>query len=191
MMGNSTKLLYEILNRLQNYCYPMLDHISTDIETIEKNIFKGYERSMVKEILIVRQNIVNFRKTMQAHGAVLKKLIAKKTKYFIPNSIEMYYANILEQTSDIWDILNNQKETIEALHNTNESLISFRLNDIMKLLTIMSVIIIPGNLIASLFGMNTVFTPLVHHPNGFFIIVLSMLLIMTSLILIFKRKKWL
>lgn len=191
MMGNSTKLLYEILNRLQDYCYPMLDHINDDIETLEKNIFKGYERSMVKEILIVRRNIVNFRKTMQAHGAVLKKLIAKKTKYFIPNSIEVYYANILEQTNDIWDILNNQKETIEALHNTNESLISFRLNDIMKLLTIISVIIIPGNLIASLFGMNTVFTPLVHNPNGFYVIVLSMLLIMTTLIFIFKRKKWL
>jgi len=191
MQGNPTKLLYEILNRLQEYCFPMLDHINDDIDYLEKGIFEGYERAMVEKILIVRRNIVNFRKIMQSHKNVIKKVISKNTKYFIPTSIDTYYANILEQTKDIWDILNNQRETIEALHSTNESLISFRLNDIMKILTIISVIIVPANLLASIFGMNAIFMPFIKNTYGFWIILGFMLIIMLMLILYFRRKKWL
>ncbi|MBL7021786.1 magnesium/cobalt transporter CorA [Patescibacteria group bacterium] len=191
MEGNPTKLLYEILNRLQEYCFPMLDHISDDIDYLEKGIFEGYERAMVEKILIVRRNIVNFRKIMQAHKNVIKKIISKNTKYFIPTSIETYYANILEQTKDIWDILNNQRETIEALHSTNESLISFRLNDIMKILTVISVIIVPANLMASIFGMNAIFMPIVQHRYGFWILLGFMMIVMLILAYYFRKKKWL
>ncbi len=62
MSGNPTKLLYEILNKLQDYCFPMLDHISDDINFLEKGIFEGHERAMVEKILIVRRNIVNLEK---------------------------------------------------------------------------------------------------------------------------------
>lgn len=191
MTGNPTKLLYEILNRLQEYCFPMLDHISDDIDFLEKGIFKGYERQMVKKILIIRRNIVNFRKIMQAHKNVIKKLISLNTKYFIPTTIKSYYANILEQTKDIWDTLNNHKETIEALHSTNESLISFRLNDIMKLLAIISVVVVPANLLASIFGMNALFMPIIKNPNGFWVVLAMMLIVMLGLLLLFRRKKWL
>jgi len=192
MSGNPTKLLYEILNRLQEYCFPMLDHTSEDIDFLEKGIFTGFERTMVEKILIIKRNIVNFRKIMQAHKNVLKKLISKNTKYFIPTSIESYYINILEQTKDIWDILNNQKETIDALHSTNESLISFRLNSIMKTLTIFSVIVFPLTLLAAIFGMNTLGSmPFINNPNGFWFIVGVMLIGCLLMLFIFKKKKWL
>ncbi|MFH1667782.1 MAG: magnesium/cobalt transporter CorA [Candidatus Komeilibacteria bacterium] len=191
MTGNPTKLMYEILNRLQEYCFPMLDHLNDDIDHLETAIFKGYEREMVKKILIIRRNIVNFRKIMQAHKNVIHKLIDKNTKYFIPTTINNYYSNILEQTKDIWDILNNLKETIEALHSTNESLISFRLNDIMKFLTVISVMIIPANLIASIFGMNAIFMPFVKGAYGFWVILGIMAIILLTLTIVFKKKRWL
>jgi magnesium transporter len=192
MSGNPTKLLYEILNRLQDYCFPMLDHINEDIDVLEQGIFSGSERMMVEKILIIKRNIVNFRKIMQAHKNVLKKLISKNTKYFIPTSIESYYANILEQTKDIWDILNNQKETIDALHYTNESLISFRLNNIMKTLTIFSVIVFPLTLLAGIFGMNvTGSMPFLNNPHGFWVVIIVMLVGIVLMFFIFKKKKWL
>jgi len=186
------QLLYEILNKLQIYCYPMLDHTSHDLDKLEQNIFTGYEKKMVQEILLIKINIVNFRKIMQAHKNVIKKLIGKGNKYFIPKESIIYFANTMEQTKDIWDILDGQKETIDALHNTNESLISFRLNDIMKILTLISVTLLPINLIASIFGMNAeISMPLIKHPFGFWLIIELMLLTMLSLIWYFKRKKWL
>lgn len=185
-------LLYEILNKLQLYCYPMLDHIYDDIDRVEKVIFSGYEKKMVQEILIIKRNIVNFRKSMQAHKNIIKKLINLNHKYFIPRESIVYFTNVLEQTKDIWDILESQKEAIEALHNTNESLISFRLNDIMKILTIISVTLLPITLVASIFGMSiTSSMPLVNHPYGFWIVIEIMIIIMLFLILFFKRRKWL
>ena len=184
-------VLTEIINQLQLYCYPMMNHINQDIENVEKVIFSGYEKRMVKDILMIKRNIVNFRKIMQAHKNVIRKLMTKKDKFFIPLSSHAYLANNLEQTKDLWDLLDGLKENIEALHQTNESLISFRLNDIMKILTIISVTLLPINLVASIFGMNTPGMPIVGHPYSFWIILGLMGLVIVSFIIFFKKKNWL
>lgn len=190
MNESPTYLLYEIINRLQLYCYPMLDHINSDIDAIQKVIFEGNEKKMVKEILIIKRNIVSLRKIMQAHKNIVRKLINQKDKYFIPSAMNVYFNNTLEQTKDIWDILETLNETINALHATNESLISFRLNDVMKMLTMIMVVLLPINLVASIFGMNTAITPIVQHPLGFWMILGLMALLIVFIVTFFKKKKW-
>lgn len=69
------KLLYEILNKLFLYIFPMIDHLSADCDNIEKAIFSGKEKRMVSEILLIRRNITDFRKIVQVHKDVLKKLV--------------------------------------------------------------------------------------------------------------------
>ncbi|PIT90447.1 MAG: hypothetical protein COU22_02115 [Candidatus Komeilibacteria bacterium CG10_big_fil_rev_8_21_14_0_10_41_13] len=183
-------LLAEILNKIQLSLYPMLDHIRFDIGEVQKVIFTGYERKMVKEILMIKQNIINFRITTEAHKTILRKLLDKNNKFFIANSSLTYLNNNVEQAKDLWDNLESLRENIEALHQTNESLISFRLNDIMKVLTMISLILLPINLIASIFGMNTPIMPFVNHPQGFWIILGLMGLLMISFFFFFKKKKW-
>ena len=87
-------------------------------------------------------------------------------------------------------MLDNQNEMIEVLNNTNESLTNNQMNMIMKTLTMFSVIVFPLNLLAAVFGMNTIVTPLVEHPYGFWIIVAMMLLGTTFMLGIFKYKRW-
>lgn len=185
-------LLYEIIVRLQEYCYPIMDHMSLDIKNIENNIFKGREREMVREILLIKRNILNVRKIMEAHKDVLQKL-AKSNKAEHLNNSEMksYYNDLIEHTKNIWDILNQQKEMIEALEDTNNNLISFKLNDIMRILTIFSVIVFPLTLLAAIFGMNTLNgMPFVNHPYGFWIILVIMLFGAFCMYTYFKRKRW-
>lgn len=188
---NPIFLFSEILNKLQLNLYPIMDHISEDINQVQKTIFSGYEKKMVKEILIIKRNIINFRKIVQAHKNVVRKLISKKDKFFIPSSLMVYLANNLEQSKDIWDTLESLKENVEALHDTNESLISFRLNDIIKILTIISVILLPANLIAVTFGMKTAGVPFTNHPYGFWVVAGLMAAVMISLVAYFKKKDWL
>lgn len=188
---HATNLLYELLHRLQNYTFPMLDHISKDIGAIEKKIFSGEHRELVREILYIKKNIVDFRRIMQAHKNIVKKLMATHNNFFMHDKMNIYFSNILDRTKDIWDILETQQENINAFQDTHESLISYRLNDIMKTLTIISVIIIPANLIASLFGMNTIVTPIVHGPNGFYIILIMILATILAFLFYFRGKKWL
>ncbi|MFA5126426.1 MAG: magnesium transporter CorA family protein [Patescibacteria group bacterium] len=184
-------LLYEILHRLQNYTMPMLDHVNQDIENIEHEIFSGKEKIIAKEILNIKRNIVNLRKIMQAHKNIIKKLIGTNQKSFMPDNADVYFANILDRTKDIWDILETQKENIVAFHEANESLISFKLNEIMRILTIISVILLPANLIAVTFGMETHYTPIIGSNYDFYIIFSIMIILMLSLVGYFKKKDWL
>lgn len=190
LSGSSGVLLYEILNRLLLDCFPILNRISLNIDEAEKRIFIGYEKRMVREILIIKRNIVNFRKTMQAHKNVIRKLIARAPQFFSIAKLNIYFDSLVEHTKEIWDFLENYKEAIDALHQTNESLISFRLNDIMKLLTVISVTLLPVTLMASIFGMNTRNMPIVSHPQGFWIVLLIMVLLILIMIRYFKRKGW-
>ena len=191
MSSHQVNLLYEVLHRLQVHTLPILDHISEDIENVEKRIFKGEEKKVVREILHIKRNIVNLRKIMQAHKNIIKKLMAMRNKFFIPDQVNIYFTNILDRTKDIWDVLETQKENINAFQETNESLISYKLNDIMRILTVISVILIPANLIASIFGMNAHFMPFVNQPYDFHIILSIMLVMMLIFLLYFRKKDWL
>lgn len=191
MQDHPVFLLYEILHRLQNYTMPMLDHVNHDIEEMEHNIFAGKEKIVAKEILNIKRNIVNLRKIMQAHKNIIKKLMASNTKVFMPDNTQIYFSNILDRTKDIWDILETQKENISAFQEANESLMSYKLNEIIRVLTIISVVLMPANLLAVIFGMKSVATPIVGARFDFYIIVSIMLVIMVGLLSYFKKKDWL
>lgn len=184
-------MLHEILNRLIHYCTPILDNLQLSIASIEEHIFQGYERRMVKEILIVKRNITNFRRIMQVHQSVLNKLIKKGNYLFPLHNLELDFAELVETSGDVWDTLENLHRTIDALENTNNSLINFRLNDIIKILTTISVVILPVTLVASIFGMSLKHIPLADSPAAFWLILFLMLLIFSSFMLYFKKKQWL
>jgi len=186
------QLLYEILNKLFLYCFPMVDHLIIDCDVIEKAIFSGKEQQMVSEILVIRRNITDFRKIMQVHKNALKKLISqlKDNTVFVMKKTDVYYENLIDYTKEIWDTLENLKERIEALQDTNESQISFRLSTIMKTLTIISVITFPLTLFATVFSMSFINMPLHANPNGFWIIIGTMAVLAGTMLGVFKMKKW-
>jgi len=128
---------------------------------------------------------------MQAHRLVISKLLKKSNIFFSTAQFKTYFDELLETIDDIWGNLENLRQNIEATEKTNNSLISFQLNDIIKILTTISVIILPITLIATLFGMNLQFMPLVNSPSSFWIIILIMIIMISGLIYYFKKKKWL
>lgn len=193
-LTTSAELLSELLRRLQEGIFPMLDHITKDITTIEENIFNGREHQMVRDILNIKRNIANARRIMNAHRAVIKKFMKLEphSGLSLKPDVLARFETIVEHTKEIWEILEIQKDTINAFHDANESLISFKLNDLMKSLTMISVSIFPATLIATLFGMNALSsTPFIHSPYGFWIIVGLILLNFVFFVWWFKQKKWL
>ncbi|MDD5341550.1 MAG: magnesium transporter CorA family protein [Patescibacteria group bacterium] len=189
---NPAMLLYELLERLYISLYPMTDHISIDINNIEKNIFAGHEREMVKEILVVKRNIVYFRKIMQFHRSILHKFIKMQLSMFgkQEEKIDTFYNDLNDHVHSIWDILENYQQTIDALEDTNSALVTFKLNDIMRTLTIFSVIVFPLTLMAGIFSMNAVYMPLVGTSFDFWKIVGIMLAATIVMFFYFKHKKW-
>ncbi|MDD2807114.1 MAG: magnesium transporter CorA family protein [Patescibacteria group bacterium] len=187
------KLLYEIMHKLIVSSFPMIDHLNEDCDKIEKAIFSGKEKGMVSEILIIRRNITDFRKIMQVHKNVLKKAIHnfKASPLFVMKKADIYFESLIDTAKEIWDNLENLKERIEALQQTNESQISFRLSDIMRTLTIISVITFPATLLAAIFGMNTIHAmPFIDNHFGFWYVIGIMAIMITTMLTIFKRKGW-
>ena len=190
-LESSAILLYEILGHLLDGCYQLLDENSIDLDGVEDLIFSGDQKKSVTRILTVRRNIVNVRKIMQNHKNILQQLSIMESSLVEKPAIKKYYASLVEHTKRIWETLDNQKEMVEVLNNTNESLLNDRMTSIMKTLTIFSVIVLPLNLLAGTFGMNAKYMPLVNHPLGFWMIVAIMFSCSLIMLFIFERKKWL
>jgi magnesium transporter len=108
-----------------------------------------------------------------------------------PEGLRKEFVYLLNHTKDIWNTLVNYKDTINALHETQASMTSLKINEIMKTLTIFSVIVFPLTLLAAVFGMNTVKSmPFVEHEHGFWYIVGLMLCGLCIMLLYFKKRKW-
>lgn len=184
-------VLHKLLNKLYNYCYPILNHINLDINQIEKDVLQQAEEKTVQNILIIKRNIVNFQKAMQSHRNILNRLM-EYTANWRKSKTDNDYNNLISHTKDIWDYLTNYKDTINALHETQESITSLKINEIMKTLTIFSVVVFPLTLLAAIFGMNTIEgMPFVNSPYGFWYIIGIMVMGMFVMFGYFKKKKWL
>lgn len=188
---SAAALLYELLNRLLISIFPMLNHVSQDIDEVENHILSENQQTVITELLILKRNIVNFRKIMQAHKHVIEKLIENHSLPLSAVKFRLYFKGLIEQTKEIWDSLANYQDTVNALHDAHASLINTKSNQAMKVLSAFAVIIFPLTLIAAIFAMRTEGMPFVTHPHSFWYIVSGMALLGSTMMIIFKRRKWL
>src|SRR5881398_480763 len=149
-------LLYHILDDLFDYCFPILDKIGHKLDSLEDELFEGRSEEIVRDISNAKQEIISYRKIIKPERSTLR-LLERHTGRFLPEELELYFDDIVDAAERIWDLLDNYKEVVEALEDTNESVISHRQNRILLLLTLVSVILLPLTLITGLFGMNVRF----------------------------------
>src|SRR5512132_2727457 len=146
-------LLYKIVDDSFDYCFPMLRKIANNLERLEEDIFEGRSQEVVRDISNVKQEIINFRKVIRPERPVLRDLERTKQRY-LAEDLELYFDDIADASERIWDMLENFKEVVEALEETNESVIAHRFNDVLRILTVFSIVFLPATLIASIWGMN-------------------------------------
>src|SRR5688572_2967106 len=184
-------LLYRIVDDSFDYCFPMLRKIGNKLDAVEDEIFEGRSEEVVRDISNVKQEIINFRKVIRPQRPVLRDLENVKRRFLAPDiDLEIYFDDIGDAHERIWDMLENYKEVVEALEDTNESVLSHRVNDVLRVLTAFSVIILPLTLIASLWGMN-VGVPGEGGETAFWIIVGSMVGLLVAMLAYFRRRGWL
>jgi magnesium transporter len=184
-------LLYRIVDDSFDYCFPMLRKIGNKLDALEEEIFEGRSEEIVRDISNAKQEIINFRKVIRPQRPVLRDLEKVKTRYLAEDlDLEIYFDDIVDAHERIWDMLENYKEVIEALEESNESVISHRVNDILRVLTAISVIVLPLTLIASVWGMN-VGVPGEGDRADFYIVVGSMVAILVAMVAYFRSRGWL
>ena len=115
---------------------------------------------------------------------------SRSVERFLPEELELYFDDVVDAAERIWDLLDNFKEVVEALEDTNESVISHEQNDVLRILTVFSAILLPLTLIASVFGMNVDF-PGFGTAEAFWVIIGVMIGLAVSLVGFFRYKRWL
>jgi magnesium transporter len=182
-------LLYRIVDELVDSSFPMLRKIGNKLERVEEEIFEGNSAEVVRDISNVKQEIINFRKVVRPQRAAIQDLERNKARY-IAEDYDVYFEDINDASERVWDMLENYKEVVEALEDTNESQIAHRTNEVFRVLTAISVIVLPLTLVASIWGMN-VHVPGQGNTAAFFAVLGVMLAILVGSILYFRRRGWL
>jgi len=182
-------LLYRIVDDCFDYCFPMLRKMGNKLDRLEEDIFEGGAEEVVRDISNAKQEIINFRKIIRPQRAVLRDLERTKQRY-LAQDLEIYFDDIVDASERIWDVLENYKEVVEALEDTNESVITHRLNNVLRVLTSVSVILLPLTLIASIWGMN-VRVPGEQSIVAFWVIIGVMLGVLSGLVAWFRKRGWL
>jgi magnesium transporter len=187
----SGRLLYEVLDDLFDYCFPILDKIAFKLDVIEDEMFEGEGASqeIVRDISNVKQEIISYRKIIKPERSTLR-VLERRVEGFLPEELELYFDDIVDAAERIWDLLDNYKEVVEGLESTNESVISHRQNDVLRLLTVFTVIVLPLTMLTGVFGMNVAF-PGDGTREAFWVIIAALVAVLVAMAGFFRWKRWL
>lgn len=191
LQKSSGYFLYELIKYLFNSTYPLLDRIGEQIVKLEKQVFNPElgQQDQLRDILVLKKDIINFRRIIIPQRTVLAELGTAETK-FLAKRLAVYFDDIVDLIEKMWGSLENYRDLIDSLQETNESLISHNTNNIIKILTIFSVVMLPLTFITGLYGMNLQTLPFAGHPSSFFIVMGLMVAIVVGMLAYFKGKDW-
>src|SRR6478672_5607430 len=147
-------------------------------------MFEGRSEEVVCDLSNVKQEIISYRKIIKPERATLR-VLERQTRRFLPEELEVYFDDIVDAAERIWDLLDNYKEVVEGLESTNESVISHRQNDVLRILTVFSATLLPLTLLASVFGMNVAF-PGQGTAHAFWVVIAVMIAASAALLGLFR-----
>ena len=182
-------LLYKIVDHAVDASFPMLRKMGQKLEGIEDDIFEGKSDEIVRDISNAKQEIITFRRIVRPQRVAFRDL-ERAMGVLGPEELDVYFDDVIDASERIWDTLENYKEVVVGLEESNESVISHHTNDTLRVLTSITVIVLPMTLLASLFGMNVVF-PGEGTGQAFWLIMFAMSVVLVGMVLLFRRRGWL
>jgi len=189
MEDHAGYVLYYMIKELYRAMSDEVDSINDTLKQVENNIFKGKEKEMVTEISKANRDLINFNHTILTHKDVLTSLKNSGINLF-NGEFEENFSKILNEYHRIEKLLTTNIDFLRELRDTNDSLLSSKQNETMKLLTVITFLAIPFSIITGLFQMNTIHTPLVGSGYDWNIIVTIELIAVFVFFIIAKLRKW-
>lgn len=186
-------LLYEIISLQFDQIFKITDKIQQSIKRVEHEIFESKRaKDELFNIMVLKKNVITLRKILLPQRTVVASL-EHKQKRFLPEDLVIYFDDVVDQIESLWNILETQKEIVESLEDTNESLLSHNINSTMRTLTVFSAIMLPLTFITGLFGMNVrlPFDGALEEIIHFWAIMGFIAVVILLMFLIFRWKKWL
>jgi len=183
--------LYRVIDELTENCWPVVRSMSNQINDIEEEIYsEEMRKETVRQIALIRRNLIRLKRIIVPQLFVITTLV-QADKAYLKNSLTVYFDDVRDTLNRIKAITEGHFEVMDTLHNVNESLISQRTNEVIKVLTVISVSLLPMTLLTGVYGMNIQGLPFVDHANSVWLIFGVILLIISSILIYFRRRDWL
>ena len=182
-------LFYHLVRHLYGVLATGLDYINGVLKQAERKVFADQERAMVTLLAEVNRNLLDFRWALKHHREVLDSLQSVSREFF-DDGFHYYLGAVIGEYNRIWAMLESNRETFADLRETNESLLSIKTNETMKVFTVVAVIFFPLALVTQFFGMN-VALPLADSPYSYYFVLALMLAMLFIMLALAKYRRWL
>ncbi|MCY3935371.1 MAG: magnesium transporter CorA family protein [Chloroflexi bacterium] len=182
-------IFYSIIDQLVDYCFPILRKVNVNVDRLEESVFTDEPRRIIREIAEVRRDIIALRRIIRHQIPVVEELESSDHP-LLHEDMEEYYGDIVDHLYNTWNILEENHEVIASLSETADRLVTHRTNEVVRILTVISVVLLPMTLVTGIWGMN-IRLPFSQNPSAFFLISVIMIGIALAMFWFFRRRHWL
>ncbi len=180
---------YTLVDQLVDYIFPILNKVDKRVHAIEDALFESNAKQVIQEIALLRRDIISLRRIIRQQIPIVQQLETVDHP-MLHAHMEEYFGDIVDHLFKLRDIVDENFEIINSFADTADTLASYRINEVMRILTVISVIMLPLTLISSVYGMN-INLPFADEPHAFIITAGIMLIIAILMLYIFRRRHWL
>ena len=180
---------HTLVDELVDYIFPILAKVDGRVHRIQDALFASNARRVIQEIALLRRDIISLRRIIRGQIPILRQLETFDHP-LLHADMDEYFGDILDHLLKQRDIIDENYEVINSFAETADTLASYRINEVMRILTVISVIMLPLTLISSIYGMN-IALPFAADPNAFIITAGIMILIAIVMLIYFRRRHWL
>ncbi len=183
-------LLYHLLDALVDDYFPVIDQLAERVETIEEQIFERFQQSALQEVFALKRDLLSLRRIVAPERDVLNVLIRREMPVFDQATIQ-YLQDVYDHIIRITDSIDTYRDLLSSALDAFLSIQSNQLNQIVKILTIASIVLMTCSLIAGIYGMNFEFMPELHWVFGYPLALGIMVVCGVGLVAFFKKRSWL
>jgi magnesium transporter len=183
-------LLYHLLDAIVDDYFPVIDQLADRVEGIEEQIFERFRQSAIQEVFTLKRDLLGIRRIVAPERDVLNVLIRREVPVFDQDAIK-YLQDVYDHIIRITDSIDTYRDLLSSALDAFLSIQSNQLNQVVKILTITSIVLMSCSLVAGIYGMNFEFIPELHWAFGYPFALGLMVTISGGLILFFKKQEWL
>ncbi len=176
-------LLYKILDYLFNDANIVLNELIHEARRLEDAVYKEHSRVMTKRLGVLRRNIL-FMKHIVVPQEIILDQVMEIGKIFVPRTLDVYFDDVKDTLRGFGVVLENHKDIVDGLFDVNEAFLSHKMNEVIKILTVISVVLMPPTLLTGYYGMNVENLP---FSNSAFIVSLIILASLISFLFFVNR----
>lgn len=182
-------LCYSLVDIIVDSYFGIIEKINERIERLEDSLLLQKENAALAKISILRREVMMLRRSIAPVRDLVNGFVRSESD-LLEERHEKYYKDVLDHITQANEYVENHRDMLMNLQDLSMSQINLRMNEVMKIFTMVATLLAPATVIGGIFGMNFEVIPLSHQKDGFYITVTLMLVIPAFMLIWFKRKGW-